>query len=243
MSGHSKWAQIKRKKGATDVKRGKLFSQLIKAITVAARTGQNLEMAVERAKAANMPADNIDRAIKRGTGESGGGVQIESLTYEVYGPAGAALLVNVLTDNKNRSLAELKAVLNKQGGRLAESGSVQYLFERIGIAEVISDNNRSQDELDLLLIDAGAKDLEHEDDRTYVYTNPYELTQVHKKIADLNLKILDTKFTNVPKMTIILQGSDEQKLIKLMEAIEELDDVESVETNADLGGVNENNRI
>lgn len=254
MSGHSKWKQIKQKKGAADVKRGKLFSQISKLITVSARTGQNLDMVIERAKAANMPAENIDRAIKKGTGELADGIQIESLVYEAYGPGGAALLVTVVTDNRNRSSAELRAVLNKLGGRLAEVGSVQYLFDRKGAIEVALDPSPrrehlrsgpkgdssevkeapSYDELELLLIDAGADDLQTEDDRLVVFTQPTDVGAVRDVIKAAGFTILDAKLVNVAKLTITLSSDDAEKLLRLMEAIDELDDVESVETNADL---------
>lgn len=234
MSGHSKWAQIKRKKGATDVKRGKLFSQLTKAITVAARTGQNLDMAVARAKAANMPADNIDRAIKKGTGELNDGTQIEELTYELYGPGGAAILVGVLTDNRNRSVNELKAVLNKQGGRLAESGSVQYLFDRKGLIDVQIDESIPSEEVELALIEAGAEEIDEDDDRFVITVAPNELMAAKHLIEEAHFSVVDAKLSNVAKLTINLSPNDEAKLVRFMEALDDLDDVEAVETNADL---------
>ena len=253
MSGHSKWKQIKNKKGAADVKRGKLFSQISKLITVSARTGQNLDMAIDRAKAANMPADNIDRAIKKGTGDLGDGAQIESLTYEAYEPGGSALLVTMLTDNRNRSVQELKAIFNKLGGRLAESGSVQYLFDRKGAIEV-SLNRREHlrsgsaasdhssevkeaqltDEIELALIEAGAEDLEIDDDRITVVTAPAELATVRDAVKARGLTVLDAKLIHAPKALTELSPDDQAKVLKLLEAIDDLDDVESVETTADL---------
>ena len=234
MSGHSKWKQIKYKKGAADVKRGKIFSSLTKAITVASRTGQNLDMAVSRAKTANMPANNIERAIKKGTGELNDGTTIEELVYECYGPGGAAILISALTDNRNRTLAELKSTLNKLGGRLAETGSVQYLFDRQGLIEVALNPNRARDDVELMLIEAGVDDIQAEDDRLSIIVSPSALMLTKKAIEQNGLSVLDTHLTNVAKMTITLSSDDEQKLIRLMEAIDELDDVESIETNAEL---------
>jgi len=234
MSGHSKWKQIKHKKGAADVKRGKIFSQLSKGITVAARTGQNLDIAIARAKTANMPADNIDRAIKKGTGELNDGTIIESPLYEAYGPGGAALLIGTLTDNKNRTLAEVKLALKDHGGRLADSGSVQYLFERKGSIDVALDPTKSRDDVELALIDAGADDIEHGDDRMTVLTPAAELATVRSKLEAAGFILLDAALAWIPNAPLMLAEEDQAKLLTLMEALDELDDVEVVETNANL---------
>ena len=233
MSGHSKWAQIKRKKGATDVKRGKLFSQLSKAVTVAARTGQNLDMAIARAKVANMPADNIERAVKKGTGELNDGSVIESPLYEAYGPGGAALLIAALTDNKNRTLGEVKLALKEYGGRLADSGSVQYLFTRKGSIDVAIDPTKSRDDIELALIDAGAEDIEFGDDRVTVLTGASDLATVRQNVEAADFSVLDASLVHVPNVPLPLTDNDQTKLLALMEALDELDDIETVETNAD----------
>ena len=233
MSGHSKWKQIKNKKGAADVKRGKLFSQLGKAITVAARTGQNLDMAVARAKSENMPSDNIQRAIDKGTGTAEG-EQISEYTYEAYGPGGSAIMVSVLTDNNNRALADFKLVLKKNDGRFADAGSVQYQFERKGMIEVPLNSAKDRDEVELALIEAGAEDIQDEEDHLAVYTGLHELMTVKMAIEAAGINPTDAKATYVAKMPISLSAEDQEKLLKLMEAIDELDDVESIETNADL---------
>ncbi len=234
MSGHSKWAQIKRKKGATDVKRGKLFSQLTKAITVAARTAQNLDMAIARAKTANMPADTIDRAMKKGTGELTDGSQIESAVYEAYGPGGAAMLITVLTDNKNRTLAEIKTTLKKAGSVLANSGSVQYLFDRRGVIEVVGTPSRPPDEIELALIEAGAEDIQADADRLTVTVQSSALMATQRAIEAAGYAVLDARFAHVAKHMIPLAQEAQASLLTLMEALDDLDDVESIETNADL---------
>jgi len=235
MSGHSKWKQIKNKKGAADVKRGKLFSQISKLITVAARTGQNLDMVVARAKMANMPADNIGRAIKKGQGELGDGVQIESLIYEAYGPGGSALLITVLTDNKNRTLAEIKTILKKAGASFANAGSVQYLFDRKGLIDVASDPARSSDETELALIEAGAEDIQSDDEQLTVVVDPANLATVKPAIEAAGLSVIDAKLGHQPKLSLKLSAIDEASLIELMQAIDDHDDVETIETNANLG--------
>ncbi len=234
MSGHSKWKQIKHKKGAADVKRGKLFSQLTKGITLAARTGLNLDMAIERAKAANMPAENIDRAIKKGTGELADGALIESLVYEAYGPGGSALIISVLTDNKNRTIGNIKTILKKADSILANSGSVQYLFDRSGLIDVALDPTRTQAECELSLIDVGAQEIQPADDHLVVVVNPTKLITTKAAIEAIGLQVLDARLGNVPKQGIKLKADDEEKLVKLMASLDDLDDVASIETNAEL---------
>lgn len=233
MSGHSKWAQIKRAKGATDIKRGKAFTQLAKAITVAARLGRNLDTAVAAAKAANMPKDNIDRAIKRGTGELGNEAQIEEVTYEAYGPGGAALLITALTDNRNRTIGDLRAVANKHGLNLAQPGSVLYLFDERGILEVAI--RGSADETQLALIDAGADDIEVQEDHLIGYVAPQQLATLQQAATLAQLSILGAKIGFVPKTLHVLSIEDQERLLRVMDLIDELDDVSAVETNASFG--------
>lgn len=230
MSGHSKWASIKRSKGATDVKRGKLFSQLTKAITVAARIGKNLDTVVATARAANMPKDNIDRAIKKGQGELGDGSQIEEIMYEGFGPGGAALLINALTDNRNRTIGALRAIANKHDLTLGNPGAVRHLFQERGIIEVPIGIN--VDETELQLIDAGIEDLEREDDRIVGYVRPDCLTEVRTAIEAAGLSLLATRIALVPNLLHTINDEQQERLLKIMEMIEELEDISSIETNA-----------
>ena len=230
MSGHSKWASIKRSKGAADVKRGKLFSQLAKAITVAARIGKNLDTVVVTARAANMPKENIDRAIKKGQGELGDGVVIEEVMYEGFGPGGAALLMNALTDNRNRTIGALRAVANKLDLTLGNPGAVRHLFQERGIVEVPTGSD--VDELELALIDAGVDDIEQEDDRIVGYVAPERLTKVRAAVESASLQLLATRIALVPKLLHPITNEQQESLLKVMEAIEELEDISSIETNA-----------
>lgn len=231
MSGHSKWSQIKRKKGATDAKRGQLFSRLSRQLTVASRVGHGLDLAVAAAKAANMPKDNIDRAIAKGHG-SGAESQIESALYELYAPGGAGLLVSVLTDNKNRALGELRAVCNKLGGSMAQSGSVQFLFDRRAVIEV--DTGADVGATQLAFIEAGVDDVASEDDRVIGYAAPDRYQEVVQATERQGLTVLGTRLAWVPKVLHSLDQENRDRLIRLMEDIDDLDDVESVETNAEL---------
>ncbi|MBI4023161.1 YebC/PmpR family DNA-binding transcriptional regulator [Candidatus Berkelbacteria bacterium] len=232
MSGHSKWTQIKRKKGAADVKRGALFSKLAKQLTVAARQEKNLDMVVAAARAANMPKDNIERAIKKGTGELGDGAQIEDVLYEAYGPGGAAILIETLTDNRNRTVNELRAVLNKWGGSLGQSGAVQFLFDRRGVVEVAAGTDPEATQLGL--IEAGVEDVALEEDRVVGYVAPAKLGAVSRAVEASTLTALDTRLAWLPKALYPVDEVAETKLLKLLEAIDELEDVSSVETNAEL---------
>jgi len=231
MSGHSKWSTIKRKKGAADAKRGKLFSKLAKQITVAARQGQGLEMAVDAAKAANMPKDNIERAIQRGTGADADAAQIEEVIYEAYGPGGAAILITALTDNRNRTIGNIRAVVGKYGLRLADSGSVQYLFEQRGILEV---DAPEKDNAQLMFIDAGATGFDDEGDTLITYTAPQALMAVKRQAETAGLTVRAASVALVAKTTIETGHDDQQKLVRALEALDDLDDIQSVETNAEL---------
>jgi YebC/PmpR family DNA-binding regulatory protein len=239
VAGHSKWAQIKRKKAVNDARRGKMFTRLIREITVAAREGggdansnPRLRLAVDTAKAANMPADNIDRAIKRGTGELEG-VSFEEVAYEGYGPGGAALYILTLTDNVNRTVAEVRHVLGKHGGSLGTSGSVAWQFDRKG--QIYLDATRYDEETTLLAaLEAGAEDLRREDDAYLVTTTPAEFHTVQDKLKAQGIALEQAELAMVPKATVRVEGEDAQRLVRLLEALDELDDVQQVHSNADI---------
>ena len=239
MSGHSKWHSIKHKKAATDAKRGKVFSKLIREITVAARIGggdtesnPRLRTAVQTAKGQNMPLDNIERAIKKGTGELPG-QNYESVMYEGYGPGGVAILVDVLTDNKNRTVAELRNILSKNGGNLGETGSVQWMFDRKGFIAVSSSSVSEEDLLEIAL-DAGAEDLKTEGDTLAVYTSYEDFYQVKSKIEEANVPIESSELTMLPQNALQVEGKQAEKTLKLMETLEDQDDVQSVYGNFDI---------
>ena len=232
MSGHSKWAQIKRKKGAADVKRGKLFARIAKQITIAARLGKNLDTYVSIARAENMTKDVIDRAIKKGTGELGDGAQIEEVLYEAYGPSGSAFLITALTDNRNRTVADLRAIFNKYGMTLANSGAVQYLFDHYAIFTVAPGND--VDVAQLALIDLGAEDVVVEDDVVIAYVIPTQLDAMRQAIEAAGFVIQDARIGYVPKLPHAIDDATKERIIRILEIIDDLDDVDSVETNAEL---------
>lgn len=238
MSGHSKWATIKRKKASLDAKRGKMFTKLIKEITIAAREGggdingnPRLRLAVDNAKAANMPADNIDRAIKKATGELEG-VTYHELTYEGYGPGGVAILVEVATDNKNRTVAEVRHIFSKNGGSMGETGSVAWMFDRKGVISFPKDN-KSEDEVMELVLEQGADDLQGEDDYFEVYTPVENFEPVRKSLADKKCNIENASLQWIAKNLIAVSGEEAEKIMKLIETLEDNDDVQNVYTNAD----------
>ncbi len=238
MSGHSKWSTIKHKKGAADAKRGKLFSKLIKEITVAARVGggdpdsnPRLRTVVDKARAANMPNDNITRAIKKGTGELEGATYEEAV-YEGYGPGGVALFVEVLTDNRNRTVAEMRHILSKLGGNLGEAGCVAWMFSKHGI--LTFDKSVGEEKLMEVALEAGAEDIKDEEDMFTVITDPSSFNAVKKACDDNGLKALEAEITMIPQNTVRLEGSDAEKMLKLMEAIEDHDDVQKVSANFDI---------
>lgn len=238
MSGHSKWATIKRKKAVLDAKRGKLFTKIIKELTVAAKMGggdpdanPRLRLVVDNAKAANMPAENIERAIKKATGELEG-VSYYEMTYEGYGPGGIAILVESLTDNKNRTVAEIRHLFSKYGGSLGESGSVAWMFERKGII-TIEKQNKSEDEMFELAIEAGADDLQTEDTFFEVTTSVENFEQVRKKLIEAKLNITNASLQWVAKNLIGITGETAEKAMKIIEALEDSDEVQNVYTNAD----------
>jgi len=239
MSGHSKWHSIKHKKGATDAKRGKLFTKFIKEITVAARTGggdpdanARLRKAIADAKAGNMPNDTIDRAIRRGTGAEEG-VHYDEITYEGYGPGGVALLIDAVTDNRNRTVAEIRHIFSKNGGNLGESGSVGWMFEKKGYI-VVDKAAKLEDELFDLAIDAGAEDIRDDRDNWEIITAPENFEAVHDAIKSAQLTPQVAEIEMVPQNYINLEGAQANQMVKLMEALEEHDDVQKVSANFDM---------
>ncbi|MGI8555449.1 MAG: YebC/PmpR family DNA-binding transcriptional regulator [Pyrinomonadaceae bacterium] len=240
MSGHSKWHTIKHKKGALDAKRGKVFTKLIKEITVAARTGgtgdveanARLRKAVNDAKAQNMPNDTIERAIKRGTGELEG-VNYEEITYEGYGISGVAVLVETMTDNRNRTVAELRHLFSKNGGNLGEAGSVAWMFDKKGLI-VVDKEGKSEDELFEIAIEAGAEDVQDEGDVFEIYTDPENFETVDEAIKKAGVEPQASEISMVPQNYIKLEGNDAQAMLKLYEALDDHDDVQKVSANFDI---------
>ena len=239
MAGHSKWANIRHKKAAQDAKRGKIFTKLAREITVAAREGggdpeknPRLRAAIERARKFNMPKENIERAIKRGTGEIAGET-FEEVTYEGYGPGGVAIIVKCLTDNRNRTAAEVRHAFSKHGGNLGTSGCVSWMFERKGVIVVPAD---SYDEETVMLtaIDAGADDVVSEDGKFIIYTQPSELETVRKGLIDAGIEVEEAKLDLIPTTTTRVEGETALKVLKLLEALEDLDDVQEVYSNFDM---------
>jgi len=240
MSGHSKWSTIKRKKGAIDSKRGKIFTKLIKEITLAARLGggdiegnARLRSAVLAAKEENMPKDNIDRAIKKGTGELGGGVAYEEITYEGYGPAGVAVIVEVMTDNKNRTVAEIRHLFSKHGGNLGENGCVAWMFDKKG--SIVFDKKAvDEDALMETALEAGADDVRDQESEWEVITDPLSFEAVKKTIDQKGWKYLDARVGLIPQNTVKLEGGKAEQMMKLMEKLEDNDDVQNVYANFDI---------
>ncbi len=239
MAGHSKWKQIKHKKAKNDAARGKIFTKLIKEITVAARQGggdeaanARLRTAIQAARAANMPQTNIDRAIKKGTGELPG-VSYDEITYEGYGPGGAALIVECLTDNKNRTVAEVRHIFSKCNGNLGESGSVAWMFERKGEITVMQ-GDRSEDDLMELALEAGADDLSVEDGVALITCAPESLDAVKKGLEAAGLEIESAELVMSAQNTIKVEGKQAEQMIKLMERLEDHDDVQNVYSNFDI---------
>lgn len=239
MSGHSKWASIKHKKGAADAKRGKLFTKIIKEITVAARDGggdieanPRLRTAVLKAKTANMPKDNIDRAIKKGTGDLEG-VNYYEITYEAYGPGGVAILINTLTDNKNRTAADIRNILTKANGSLGETGCVSYLFHRKGVINY-DDSRYAEDDVIVAALEAGAEDVTHESGTLEVITSPEEFNQVLETLQKNNFEEEMAEVTMIPEATIELEESQTRKSLRLIETLDDHEDVQSVSANLDI---------
>ena len=238
MAGHSKWAQIKRQKGANDAQRGQLFTKLAKEIIVAAKAGGadpagnlRLRMAIQKAKDNNMPNDNIQRAIQRGAG-GGDGAEMVEITYEGYGPAGTALLVEVATDNRNRTVAEVRNVFTRAGGNLGESGSVAWNFESRGVL-TLEPKDSDPDDVAMHAIDAGAVDVLVGDGAIDVYTEPASLEEVRKSLEEAGLAVKQAEQTRVPKTTVQLDEKAAKQTLGLVEKLESLDDVQKVYFNAE----------
>lgn len=239
MSGHNKWSSIKHKKGAADAKRGRLFSKLIKEITVAAKTGggdidgnPRLRTAVATAKAGNMPKDNIDRAIKKGSGDMDG-VVYEEYSYEGYGPGGAAVLVEIMTDNRNRAAAEVRHTLAKHGGNLGENGCVAWMFSQKGLFLLDKEKN-DEDEIMELTLDAGADDIDSEGDDLEVTTEPADFEAVRKALEDNNVEYEHAEIAMIAQNTLDLDAGTAPKMLRLMDALEDLEDVQKVWSNFDI---------
>ncbi len=239
MSGHNKWANIKHRKAAQDAKRSQLFTKLIRELTVAAREGggdpnnnPRLRSAIERAREANMPKETIEKAIKRGTGELEG-VQYIEVMYEAFAPGGVAVLIRALTDNKNRTAQELRHVLSKNGGNMAESGSVGWIFERKGLITVPVGQIADMDEFMMLAIDAGAEDIKEQEDPVQVIVAPEDLTKVRDALTEAGYDV-KASLTYLPKNTVKVTGQDAEKLLRCLNALEDLDDVQEVYANFEI---------
>jgi len=239
MSGHSKWSTIKRQKGAADIKKGIVFTKLTREIMLAAREGGanpegnfRLRLAIDRARAASMPRDNIQRAIDRATG-AGDGAQIESVVYEGYGPGGVSIMIEAATDNRNRTVSEIRAAFTRHGGKLGESGSVQWIFEQKGVIEIDA-AGRSTDDIQLAAIDAGAEDVVVDGSLVTVYTTPSAFERVKKAIETAAIPIASAEISMRPSNDVRLEGDKAQQVLRLVEELEELDDVQKVHANFDI---------
>jgi len=239
MSGHSKWHSIKHKKGAADAKRGKIFTRLIKELTVAARAGggdpdmnPRLRTIVAEAKANNMPRENIERAIRRGTGQEPG-VSYEEAQYEGYGPGGAAMIIDVLTDNKNRTAGEIRHLLEKHGGNLAAPNAVAWMFHKKGYI-VVEKTKADEEKLMNAVLDAGADDFQDDEDNWEVFTTPEGFTAVNDAVKQLGIEPATAKVSMIPQNYVKLEGKAAQQMIKLVEVLEEHEDTKKVWTNADI---------
>ena len=239
MSGHSKWSSIKHKKGAADAKRGKLFTKLIKEITVAARMGggdpdanPRLRTAIATAKSENMPKDNIERAVKKGTGELEG-VNYEESTYEGYGPGGAAVLIESLTDNKNRAVADIRHIFSKCGGNLGENGCVAWMFDKKGYI-VVESSAADEEALMEAALDAGAEDVREDGSNYEVISAPEDFEAVKAAVDAASIAYIVAEVTMLPQSTADLQGKEAEQMIRLMDMLEDCDDVQKVYTNADI---------
>lgn len=240
MSGHSKWAQIKRQKGANDAKRGQMFTKLAREITVAAREGGGdpdtnfrLRLAIQRARTINMPQENIQRAIARATGSAEGETQLDEVTYEGYGSGGVAIFVEALTDNRNRTVAEVRNVFTRNGGNLGESGSVAWLFEPRGLVSVNLDS-QDPEEVELEAIDAGAVEVNEDGNMLEIYTELENLERVRQAMEGKGLTVEAAERALVPKTMVALDEQKSMQVVRLIERLEDLDDVQNVSTNLEL---------
>jgi len=240
MSGHSKWANIKHKKGKMDAIRGKVTTKIGREITVAVRLGgsdptgnMKLKLALAKAKANNVPKDNIQRAIQKGLGSLDGSTY-EELTYEGYGPGGVAVLVEIMTDNRNRTAADIRHLFSKHGGNLGESGCVAWMFKRKGLFVIEKETGANEEDLMILALEAGAEDFKAEDDSYEIITTPEEFDQVQEVLEKNNIQTSIAQITMVPETTVELSGADAVKMLKLMEVLEDHDDVQEVYANFDI---------
>ncbi len=241
MSGHSKWATIKRKKAKVDAQRGKLFTRLAREIIVAARNGgadpdgnMRLKTAIQKAKEANIPNDNITRAIQKGAGEPGGAAY-EEFNYEGYGPGGVAVMLEIMTDNRNRTAGEIRYIFSKNGGSLGESGCVSWIFDQKGLFVIEkADNTISEDDLMLLALEAGAEDFKVEDDSYEITSEPGDFSRIKEILESKGVNMAMAEVTMVPQNTIKLEGKDAELMFRLMETLEEHDDVQNVYANFEL---------
>lgn len=241
MAGHSKWAQIKHKKAHTDAKRGKIFTKIVKEISVAARLGggdpdgnPRLRSAIEKAKEVNMPSENIKRAIMKGTGELPG-TTYEEITYEGYGPGGVAILIETLTDNKNRTVSEIRHILSKNGGNMGEAGCVSWIFEKKGYI-LVEKTKVDEDTLMSVVLDAGAEDMKNDpkEDNYEVITSPENLNAVKEAIEKQNIPVSLSEITMLPKSYVPIEGSAADQMMRLVDALEDNDDVQNVYANFDI---------
>lgn len=240
MSGHSKWSTIKRKKGALDAKRGKIFTRLIKEITLAAKQGgvdiegnARLRQAVLAAKEENMPKDNIERAIKKGAGGGEGAANYEEVTYEGYGPAGVAVLVEVMTDNKNRTVAEIRHIFSKYGGNLGENGCVSWIFSKKG-SIVVDKKNIDEDSLMEIVLEAGAEDVKSDGTEYEIITDPLSFENVKTALDARKIKYLEARIGMIPSNTVKVESGKAEQMLKMMEKMEDNDDVQNVYANFDI---------
>jgi YebC/PmpR family DNA-binding regulatory protein len=241
MSGHSKWSTIKRKKGAADAKRSNMFAKLLRAVEVAAREGggsvdgnMTLASAVEKAKDASVPNENIERAIKRGTGELEGGARYEEVAYEGYGPGGVAMFVECLTDNRNRTAQEVRHAFTRNGGNLGEAGSTAWMFQRRGVVQIEKNAAPDEDKLLEIALEAGAEDLADAESTWEIRTDPTSLVQVRDAIDAAGIPMLSAELTMLPQNTVPVEGGQAKQVLALLEALEDLDDVQNVYANFDI---------
>jgi YebC/PmpR family DNA-binding regulatory protein len=241
MSGHSKWSTIKRKKGAADAKRSNMFAKLLRAVEVAAREGggsvdgnMTLASAVEKAKDASVPNENIERAIKRGTGELEGGARYEEVAYEGYGPGGVAMFVECLTDNRNRTAQEVRHAFTRNGGNLGETGSTAWMFQRKGVVQIEKTSAPEEEQLLEVALEAGAEDLADAESTWEIRTDPTSMVQVRDAIDAAGIAMLSAELTMLPQNTVPVEGGQAKQVLALLEALEDLDDVQSVYANFDI---------
>ncbi|SHJ17919.1 YebC/PmpR family DNA-binding transcriptional regulator [Desulfofundulus thermosubterraneus] len=239
MSGHSKWSTIKRKKAKVDAQRGKLFTRLSREIIVAARLGggdpdanPRLKAAIQRAKEANIPNENIQRAIQKGTGELGA-ANYEELIYEGYGPGGVAVMMEIMTDNRNRTAGEIRHLFSRHGGNLGEAGCVSWMFSKKGVI-VVEKDGLDEDELMLTALEAGAEDMKTEEDEFEIITAPEDFEKVRQALVEKGIPIAEAQVTMVPQSTVKLTGQEAEQMVRLMEALEDHDDVQEVYANFEL---------